>query len=90
MQTGSMVTHLECGLTGESDYLAGEIHGLSRAGRPLLVRYDLDRMKSILDRDRIAAQRGGLCEGFFRWRDLLPISSDENCVASTLLTTTAS
>ena len=35
-------THLECSLTGER-YPAGELHNLSRAGKPLLVRYDLGR-----------------------------------------------
>ena len=38
----SFVTNLECSITGKDDYKAGEIHGLSEAGRPLLVRYDLD------------------------------------------------
>ena len=37
----TFVTHLECSLTGER-YEADQLHGLSRAGRPLLVRYDLD------------------------------------------------
>ena len=79
--TRPYVTHLECGLTGESDYKAGEIHGLSRAGRPLLVRYDLEAMKNTLDRDYLAGRRGGLCEGFFRWRDLLPVAEDKDCVS---------
>ena len=35
------VTHLECSLTGER-YEAGRVHNLSRAGKPLLVRYDLE------------------------------------------------
>ena len=39
------VTHLECSLTGKT-YEAGQVHGLSEAGRPLLVRYDLDRLKA--------------------------------------------
>ena len=34
----SFVTHLECSKTGES-HTVGEIHGLSRTGAPLLVRY---------------------------------------------------
>ena len=34
------VTYLECSLTGER-YEAGKPHNLSRAGKPLLVRYDL-------------------------------------------------
>ncbi|MEM9533234.1 MAG: threonine synthase, partial [Pseudomonadota bacterium] len=39
----NFVTHLECSLTGKV-YPAGELHGLSEAGRPLLVRYDLDAL----------------------------------------------
>ena len=36
----TFVTHLECSVTGER-YPADELHNLSRAGKPLLVRYDL-------------------------------------------------
>ena len=36
----TFVTHLECSYTGER-YEADRIHGLSKAGKPLLVRYDL-------------------------------------------------
>ena len=43
----SFVTHLECSLTGER-YEADQLHGLSRAGRPLLVRYDLDLVRASL------------------------------------------
>ena len=43
------VTHLECSLTGER-YGAGKPHNLSAAGKPLLVRYDLDAAKRTLTR----------------------------------------
>ena len=36
----SFVTHLECAMTGER-HEADQVHNLSRAGKPLLVRYDL-------------------------------------------------
>ena len=36
----NFVTHLECAMTGER-HEANQIHNLSRAGKPLLVRYDL-------------------------------------------------
>jgi threonine synthase len=62
------VTHLECSLTGEI-YPAGEVHNLSRAGRPLLVRYDLDRVRSALSRETLAARRPGM----WKWRELLPL-----------------
>ena len=40
----TFVTHLECSATGER-YAADELHNLSRAGKPLLVRYDLDGVR---------------------------------------------
>ncbi len=36
----TFVSHLECGATG-GRHPADRLHGLSRAGKPLLVRYDL-------------------------------------------------
>ena len=49
----TFVTHLECSLTGER-YQADRLHGLSRAGRPLLVRYDLDGVRRALPREALA------------------------------------
>ena len=43
----TFVTHLECGYTGEL-FEADKLHNLSSAGKPLLVRYDLDGVKSAL------------------------------------------
>ena len=34
------VTYLECAMTGER-HEADQVHNLSRAGKPLVVRYDL-------------------------------------------------
>ena len=59
---------LECSLTGER-YPAGQLHNLSRAGRPLLARYDLDRVASLLSREVIAARPAGM----WKWRELLPL-----------------
>lgn len=44
----SFVSHLECSLTGER-HEPDRVHGLSRAGKPLLVRYSkpLDRHAAI-------------------------------------------
>ena len=75
-QYASYITHLECGISGEDDYKAGEIHGLSREGRPLLVRYDLAAMKTALDKEEIWARPGG----FWKWRELLPVTRSENMV----------
>jgi threonine synthase len=65
------VTHLECSLTGER-YQAGRLHNLSKAGKPLLVRYDLEAAKQTLTRDSIAAREAGM----WKWRELLPHDSD--------------
>src|SRR5687767_7921798 len=62
------VTHLECSLTGET-YAAGKVHNLSRAGRPLLVRYDLEQVGKALSREKLA----GRAPGMWKWRELLPL-----------------
>ncbi len=64
----SFVTHLECSLTGER-YDADTLHGLSRAGRPLLVRYDLSAVGAAVSRDAMMARPTDL----WRWRELLPV-----------------
>lgn len=72
----TFVTHLECSLTGER-YEADQLHGLSRAGRPLLVRYDLDGVRAVLAKDALTARPTDL----WRWRELLPVRGTENVVS---------
>ena len=72
----TFVSHLECSLTGER-YPAGTLAGLSRAGRPLLVRYDLDGVRRALPRAALAARPQTL----WRYRELLPVRRPENIVA---------
>lgn len=72
----TFVTHLECGLTGER-YEADRLHGLSAAGRPLLVRYDLAGVSAALDRPTLAARPRDL----WRWRELLPVRRPESIVS---------
>jgi threonine synthase len=64
----TFVTHLECSETGEH-YPADEIHNLSRAGKPLLVRYDLLGVKKVLSKDALARREPDL----WRYRELLPV-----------------
>jgi threonine synthase len=64
----TFVTHLECSATGER-YAADEVHNLSRAGKPLLVRYDLDGVKKALSKDALASRPPDL----WRYRELLPV-----------------
>jgi threonine synthase len=64
----TFVTHLECSETGEK-YPADAVHNLSRAGKPLLVRYDLAGVKKALSRDTLASRPPDL----WRYRELLPV-----------------
>lgn len=65
----TFVSHLECAATGER-HGADRVHGLSAAGKPLLVRYDLEALARGVDRDRLAARAEG---GLWRYRELLPV-----------------
>ncbi|HEV2747102.1 MAG TPA: threonine synthase [Allosphingosinicella sp.] len=72
----NFVTHLECSMTGER-YEADRLHGLSRAGRPLLVRYDLERVGEALTKSALAARPADM----WRWRELLPVRAKEHIVS---------
>src|ERR1041385_1450041 len=72
----TFVSHLECSLTGER-YEADRLHGLARAGRPLLVRYDLDGVGRALPRDALA----GRPQTLWRYRELLPVRRPENVLS---------
>ena len=64
----TFVSHLECSLTGERCE-ADRLHGLSRAGRPLLVRYDLAAARAHLTREQLAARPADM----WRYREILPV-----------------
>ncbi len=70
------VTHLECSMTGER-YEADVLQGLSRAGRPLLVRYDLEGVAWAMTRDALAARPADL----WKYRELLPVRSPADIVS---------
>jgi threonine synthase len=72
----TFVTHLECSLTGER-YPADQLHGLSKAGKPLLVRYDLDGIRRALPRDALAPRPQTL----WRYREMLPVRRPENVLS---------
>ena len=72
----TFVTHLECSMTGEK-YAADRLHGLSRAGRPLLVRYDLAAVKAGVKRAAIEQRPTDL----WRWRELLPVRHTASIVS---------
>ena len=62
------VTHLECSLTGER-YDAGKAQGLSTAGKPLLVRYDLEALRGKITRKTFEEREPTM----WKWRELLPL-----------------
>jgi threonine synthase len=72
----NFVTHLECSATGER-YEADRLHGLSRAGRPLLVRYALDEVRRVLTRQVLEARPPDL----WRYREILPVRQSRNVVS---------
>jgi threonine synthase len=72
----TFVTHLECSLTGER-YPADTLQSLSKAGRALLVRYDLDGIRRALPRAALSARPQTL----WRYRELLPVRRPENVLS---------
>jgi threonine synthase len=72
----TFVTHLECSITGKR-YEADRLHGLSDAGRPLLVRYDLEAAGRALSKAALEARPTDL----WRWRELLPVRHTDSIVS---------
>ena len=71
------VTHLECALCG----LRHEARTLQNlcveCGKPLLVRYDLEKASQTLTRDSLAPGESSL----WRYRDVLPVEHEDNIVS---------
>ncbi|MBK8150005.1 MAG: threonine synthase [Acidobacteria bacterium] len=71
------VTHLECANCGLS-YAAGKLHNLcTGCGKPLLVRYDLERAAKTLTRQSLVSRESNL----WRYREVLPVENPENIVS---------
>lgn len=66
----TFVSHLECSYTG-ARYAARTIQTVSSAGKPLLVRYDLETLRDSVSKDALAARPGGL----WRYHDFLPVEN---------------
>jgi threonine synthase len=58
----TFVTHLECAMMGDR-YEADKLHNLSKAGKPLLVRYDLAGVKKALTKAALKERPDGLWRG---------------------------
>ncbi len=72
-ETETFVTHLECAYEGDR-YEADTLHNLSKAGKPLLVRYDLEGVAKKLTKDVLATRAPTM----WRYRELLPVRRHEN------------
>jgi threonine synthase len=70
------VTYLECSLTGER-YEGGRLQGLSEAGKPLLVRYDLAAAAASLSHEEIDSREPTM----WKWRELLPVPDGVDSVS---------
>ena len=72
----TFVTHLECGKTG-TRYQADQVHGLSEAGKPLIVRYDLEGIAAAVNKEELQSRPAEL----WRYREFLPVRRTENIVS---------
>jgi threonine synthase len=75
-ERASFVTHLECAWSGER-HEADLAHGLSRAGKPLLVRYDLPALARAFPRSALADRAPDM----WRYREMLPVRQAANIVS---------
>ncbi|MCB9882888.1 MAG: threonine synthase [Planctomycetes bacterium] len=76
--SAGFVSHLECGWTGER-HDKGVVHGLSNAGKPLLVRYDLEALGRALTQEALRSRPfDGRDRGFWRYREFLPVENTQH------------
>jgi threonine synthase len=72
----TFTSHLECSAAGER-YPADRLQGLSAAGKPLLVRYDLAALANALTKEALATRPADM----WRYREFLPVRRPENIVS---------
>ena len=73
----SYVSHLECAYSGKR-YEPGRVHTISEMGKPIIVKYDLERISVEVPRSSIEESKE---PGFWRYSPLLPVSSEQNRVS---------
>ena len=71
------ITHLECSLTQEK-YPKDRVLELSNAGRPLLVKYDLEALSNTYTKEEF---KDSPLPGFWRYYPLLPITNQESIIS---------
>ena len=72
----TFVTHLECGMAGDH-YAADQVHELSQAGKPLLVKYDLKGLAAAITPEQLAERPADM----WRYREFLPVRHVDNIVS---------
>ena len=70
------VSHLECAACAASYEARRLLNLCSRCGKPLLVRYDLERAALTLTKESLTTRRADL----WRYREVLPVESERNIV----------
>ena len=70
------VTHLECGACGLKHEARVLLNLCRECGKPLLVRYDLERAQRSLTKESLQSRSADL----WRYREVLPVEEDENIV----------
>ena len=73
----SYVSHLECAYSGKR-YEPGKVHTISEMGKPIIVKYDLERVAAEVTRSSIEDSEE---PGFWRYAPLLPVASEQNRVS---------
>jgi threonine synthase len=70
------LTHLECGLCSRK-FEPGKVHNLCECGGPLLVRYDLEKLRRIWSRDQIATGPNSM----WRYGPVLPPTRQSSIIS---------
>jgi len=73
--TTTFVSHLQCAMEGDW-YAPDQIHNLSKADKPLLVRYDLEGIAASVTKEQLSDRPSGM----WRYREFLPVRKTENIV----------
>ena len=71
------VSHLECAKSGKK-YEKGKIHTISELGKPILVKYDMDRISREISRESIENSK---YPGMWRYYPLLPVELEKNRIS---------
>lgn len=75
-RTGSLAVNLYCPKC-KKEYSVNEVHQLCECGSPLLVRYDLEEARKSFNTAELKSRVNSL----WRYKELLPVSDDENIVS---------